>query len=211
MSMEPEVPETVYVMCPVCGEHEVHDVLKGRPGKSSLEATLRCHGCNRVRAETVRMPKVIAVPVVASDGPDSYRSSVGVEEDERISVGDEFFDDSGNYLRVTAIESNTGARPKKAVTREIRTIWAQRFDVISVKVTVNQGTVSHSRRIRAEPGDEFFIGQKLELEDMDCYVNAIKTRQHLKDRGSAEAREIVRVYGRFAAKTYPVLDFEDDA
>lgn len=209
--MEQKVPETIYVACPVCKEHEVHDVLKGKPGKASLEATLRCHGCNRIRAETVRIPKVLTVPVVASEGPKSYKTAVDVEEDERISVGDEFFDNSGTYLRVTGIELNTDARPKKAMSQDIKTIWAQRFDIVAVKVTVNQGVVSHSRRYPADPGDEFFIGQKLELSDMDCVINAIKTRQYLKDRGSAEAREIVRIYGRFIAKTYPVLDFEDDA
>ena len=60
------------------------------------------------------------------------------------------------------------------------------------------------------PDDEFTVGNRLELEDMDCFIHAIKTRTKLVQHGSAEARDVVRIYGKYGEKSYPVLDFEDD-
>ncbi len=54
------------------------------------------------------------------------------------------------------------------------------------------------------------MGNRLQLEDMDCYIHAIKTRDKLIQHGFAEARDIIRIYGKFSAKEYSVLDFEDD-
>lgn len=208
--MENEVPDSIYFYCPGCGEHEVHEVLKGKLGKSSLEATIRCNECGRISPQTIRLPKMLRIPVIISEGPVSRKSFVDVEEGEKIAVGDEFFGEDDLRLRVSGIEVEGGGRPKKTKSQNIKTIWAQKFDVLSLKVTVNDGTVSYSRRIEADPGDEFFMGQKLELKDMDCVIHAIKTRERLIDRGSTEAREIIRIYGKFLAKTYPVLDFEDE-
>ena len=96
------------------------------------------------------------------------------------------------------------------MTDKVKTIWAQQFDLLNLKVTVNNNRKSYSRRIEREPDDEFQIGQVLELEDMDCYVHAIKTRDKLVSKGTVEAREVVRIYGKFKEKTVPILEFEDD-
>ena len=77
-------------------------------------------------------------------------------------------------------------------------------------MTINNDRVSYSRRINAEPDDEFTIGHRLDLEDMNCFIHAIKTRERLVQHGSAEARDIVRIYGKFSEKSYPVLEFEDE-
>ena len=45
---------------------------------------------------------------------------------------------------------------------------------------------------------------------MNCFIHAIKTRERLVQHGSAEARDIVRIYGKFSEKSYPVLEFEDE-
>ena len=89
-------------------------------------------------------------------------------------------------------------------------LWCQQFDNLTIKVTINNDRVSYARRIPALPDDEFVIGNRLELEDMDCFIHAIKTRTKLVQHGSAEARDIVRIYGKYGEKSYPVLDFEDD-
>jgi uncharacterized Zn finger protein len=89
-------------------------------------------------------------------------------------------------------------------------LWCQQFDNLTIKVTINNDRVSYSRRIPALPDDEFVIGNRLELEDMDCFIHAIKTREKLIQHGQAEARDIIRIYGKYGQKSYPVLDFEDD-
>ncbi|MGI6494061.1 MAG: HVO_0476 family zinc finger protein [Candidatus Methanomethylophilaceae archaeon] len=80
-------------------------------------------------------------------------------------------------------------RVKKARAPKVKTIWAQKFDVLNVKVTVNDGTKSYSRRIPALPDDEYAIGQLLSLEDMDCFVHAIKTRDRLINQGNRGGQE----------------------
>ena len=138
------------------------------------------------------------------------RNPVRVIHHDMIAVGDEFFIEDGRRLRVCSIELPGDKRVKKARASKVKMLWTQQFDDLSIKVTINNDRVSYSRRINAEPDDEFTIGHRLDLEDMNCFIHAIKTRERLVQHGSAEARDIVRIYGKFSEKSYPVLEFEDE-
>ena len=94
--------------------------------------------------------------------------------------------------------------------RSRTSIWPQQFDVLNVKVTVNDNRKSYSRRIEAEPDDEFVIGHVLTLPDMECYIHAIKARDRLHSKGSVEAREVVRIYGKMKRRVVPIIEFEDE-
>lgn len=179
-------------------------------GRTAFTATLKCQECGKVSSVTIPLPKTFKVDVVVSDGPVSERAVTELEENDRIAIGDEFFIEDGRRLRVCAIELPGDRRVKKAKAQDVRILWTQQFDNLSIKVTINNDRVSYSRRIEALPDDEFEVGNRLSLEDMDCFIHAIKTRDKLVQHGSAEARDIVRIYGKFAAKRYSVLDFEDD-
>ena len=208
--MQREVPETLYYDCPDCDDETIHDVLKGRMGKASLECTLKCTECGRTFATTIPLPKIIKMQVVISDGPVSERAVTEIEEDDIIAVEDEFFLEDGRRLRVCSIELPGDKRVKKSKASKVKMLWCQQFDNLTIKVTINNDRVSYSRRIPALPDDEFVIGNRLELEDMDCFIHAIKTREKLIQHGQAEARDIIRIYGKYGQKSYPVLDFEDD-
>ncbi len=208
--MQREVPETIYYDCPDCDDETIHDVLRGRMGKASLECTLKCTECGRTFATTIPLPKIIKMQVVISDGPVSERTVTEIEEDDIIAVEDEFFLEDGRRLRVCSIELPGDKRVKKSKASKVKMLWCQQFDNLTIKVTINNDRVSYSRRIPALPDDEFVIGNRLELEDMDCFIHAIKTRTKLVQHGSAEARDVVRIYGKYGEKSYPVLDFEDD-
>lgn len=209
-TMQREVPETLYYDCPDCDDETIHDVLKGRMGKASLECTLKCTECGRTFATTIPLPKIIKMQVVISDGPVSERTVTEIEEDDIIAVEDEFFLEDGRRLRVCSIELPGDKRVKKSKASKVKMLWCQQFDNLTIKVTINNDRVSYSRRIPALPDDEFVIGNRLELEDMDCFIHAIKTRDKLIQHGQAEARDIIRIYGKYGQKSYPVLDFEDD-
>lgn len=209
-TMQREVPETLYYDCPDCDDETIHDVLKGRMGKASLECTLKCTECGRTFATTIPLPKIIKMQVVISDGPVSERTVTEIEEDDIIAVEDEFFLEDGRRLRVCSIELPGDKRVKKSKASKVKMLWCQQFDNLTIKVTINNDRVSYSRRIPALPDDEFVIGNRLELEDMDCFIHAIKTREKLIQHGQAEARDIIRIYGKYGQKSYPVLDFEDD-
>jgi uncharacterized Zn finger protein len=179
-------------------------------GKASLECTLKCTECGRTFATTIPLPKIIKMQVVISDGPVSERTVTEIEEDDIIAVEDEFFLEDGRRLRVCSIELPGDKRVKKSKASKVKMLWCQQFDNLTIKVTINNDRVSYSRRIPALPDDEFVIGNRLELEDMDCFIHAIKTREKLIQHGQAEARDIIRIYGKYGQKSYPVLDFEDD-
>ena len=208
--MQREVPETLYYDCPDCDDETVHEILRGRMGKASLEATLKCSECGRTFSTTIALPKIIKMQVVISDGPVSERAVTETEEDDIIAVDDEFFLEDGRRLRVCSIELPGDKRVKKTKASKVKMLWCQQFDNLSIKVTINNDRVSYSRRIDALPDDEFTVGNRLELEDMDCFIHAIKTRDKLVQHGTAEARDIVRIYGKYGEKSYPVLDLEDD-
>lgn len=208
--MEREVPEEMYLDCPDCDDITTHEVLKGKIGKATFEGTFRCAECGRTFSTTLRIPKILKITVIVSDGPVSERTVTEMEEGEILEIGDEFFLEDGRRLRISSIDLGDGQRRKKARTQTIKTIWAQQFDVLNLKVTVNDNRKSYSRRIEAEPDEGFTIGQVLILPDMECYIHAIKSGERLHNKGTVEARDIVRIYGKMKRSSVPILELEDD-
>ena len=204
-----EVPDQIYFDCRDCGDITQHDVLKGRIGRS-LEATLRCQECKRVFTTTIKLPQPVTVKAIVSDGPISETTTVELESDDLVVLGDEFLLGDGRRAKVTGVELADGAEIKKAQATRIAVLWVMLFDEINIKVSVNDVQRTYSKYIKAEPEDEFFVGQVLSFGDMDCLVHSIKVKERMIRRGSAEARDIVRIYGKFKKRSFPVLDLEDD-
>ncbi|MDR2866109.1 MAG: hypothetical protein LBV13_01715 [Methanomassiliicoccaceae archaeon] len=204
-----EVPPEIYFECPDCEDVTLHDVLNGRMGKTSMDATIRCQDCNLTRTTTVQFPKPTDVKIVISDGAVSEISTITLEDDDLLKVGDEFNMDDGRLVKISGLELARGKRVKKARATEIKTIWAIEFDVIDVKVSINDDRRTHSKTIPSSPDDEFTVGNILSFDDMDCLIHSIKIEGRMLRRGSAEARNITRIYGKFKRRSYAVLDLED--
>ena len=205
-----ETPEIVYFECPDCNDTTVHDVLKGKMGKVTLDATLKCQDCGRVCSATIEIPRELTVKIVVSEGRNSETATLDLESDDLLVVGDEFLLDDGRRVRINALELNDGRRVKKAQAPDISTIWSILFDVLNVKVSINDVQKTHARYVRSEPDDEFYVGQTLSFRDMDCLIHSIKIKERMIRRGTAEARDIVRIYGKLRKKSYPVLEFDSD-
>lgn len=205
-----EVPDTIVYVCPDCREETEHQILRGRMGRSTIEGTFRCNECGRVTSETIRIPELLEVPVIYSDGDVSEQASTTLESNDIVEIEDEFELDDGRRVCVTHIDVEGDRKVKRAVATDIRRLWVKRFDILSVKVSVNDAGRTYSLRVEAEPDDEFVVGSLLRFEDFDCLIHAIKTKHNLVRRGSAEARDITRVYGKIRRKTYEVLDLDDD-
>lgn len=205
-----ETPDSIVYVCSDCGEETEHQILRGRMGRATLEGTFRCNECGKITSETIRIPEIIEVPVVYSDGDVSEQARTTLESNDIVELEDEFEMDDGRYVCVTYIEVADGRRVKRAVATDIRRLWVKRFDVLSLKVSVNDVGRTYPLRIEAEPDDEFVVGSLLRFEDFDCMIHAIKTKHSLVKHGSAEARDIVRIYGKIRKKTYDVLDLDDD-
>ena len=206
-----EVPGEIYFECPDCDDVTLHDVLKGKMGKNSLDATIKCQDCNLVRTTTIRFPKQVEVNLVISDGAYSLTTKLALEDDDLLKIGDEFHTDDGGLVKISALEQSRGRRVKTARATEISTVWAIKFDVIDVKVSINDDRRTYSKSVPSSPDDEFTIGNILSFDDMDCLIHSIKVKDRMMRRGTVEARDIVRIYGKFRRRSYNVLDLDDSA
>ena len=205
-----EVPDVIYLECPDCDDITAHDVLKGKMGKASLEGTMRCQECNRTFTTTVMLPKIMPTKVIVSNGRTSEPTTVDLESDDLIVLDDEFFLDDGRRVKVTGIDVVDGRKVKKAPATDVKTIWGVQFDVLNIKVSINDVQKTYAKYIEAEPDDEYTIGDTLHFENVDCLIHSIKIRDRMLRRGTAEARDIVRIYGKLRKKTYDILDMEED-
>ncbi|MCL2031718.1 MAG: hypothetical protein FWG96_00350 [Methanomassiliicoccaceae archaeon] len=205
-----EMPECLYVQCPDCDDVTEHDILKGRAGKDNVTGTFRCTECGRVFSETIRLPETLKLKVLFSDGSVTETTETEIESDEILAVGDEFVIDDGRMVCITHVETKDGKKGKKCRADGIKALWVKQYDVLSVKVSVNDGQRTYSVRTDAEPDDEFTVGMVLPFEDFDALIHAIKTKERLLKNGSAEARDITRIYGKIRKKRYEVLDLEED-
>ncbi|MCL2785667.1 MAG: hypothetical protein FWD81_00380 [Methanomassiliicoccaceae archaeon] len=203
------VPGEIYFECPDCDDTTLHDVLKGKMGKSSMDATIKCQDCGLIRTTTVQFPKQIEVKVIVSDGSESSVTMIMLEDDDLLKVGDEFHMDAGNLVRISALELPGDKRVKTARATEISAIWAIEFDMIDVKVSINDDRKTYSKTVTSSPDDEFTVGNILSFDDMDCTIHSIKIQGRMIRRGSAEARNITRVYGKYRKRSYAILDLED--
>ncbi|MGN0098181.1 MAG: HVO_0476 family zinc finger protein [Candidatus Methanomethylophilaceae archaeon] len=204
------MPDTIFYECPVCDDETEHQILKGRMGKATIEGTFKCNGCGRVTSETIKIPELLEVPVVFSDGDVSEVTKTTIESNDVIAIEDEFFLDDGRRVCVTHIDVKEGTTKKKVLATNVKKLWVKQFDILSIKVSVNDDRKTYSLRVEAEPDDEFVVGTQLEFEDFDCLIHAIKTKHSLVKRGAAEARDITRVYGKIRKKRYEVLDLDED-
>lgn len=196
------VPVSILVECPECRCDTLHEVLSGRMGGKSvavLESTVKCKECGRVHHATLKSVKPVEVPVVISWLEKSSREKVSLGPDEVISVGDEIMCGDTPTL-ITSIESK-GARVKSSKVSAVDTIWAKKFDKVKISFSVNSHGRTFAEHVMAVPDEEFFIGDMIELDNKPVVIHSIRLQERTIRRGSALARDIVRVYGTVVRKT----------
>jgi len=207
---EQTMPEYLYIQCPDCDDVTEHDILKGRMGKGNITGTFRCRDCGRVFTDSIRIPEPLKTKVLFSDGGTTETTETDLMSNEILEIGDEFSLDDGREVRIAHIETKDGRKGKRSRADNIKALWVKRFDILSVKVSVNDGRRTYSVRTEADPDDEFTVGMMMTFEDFDALIHAIKTKDRLLKKGSAEARDITRIYGKIRRKSYKVLDLEED-
>ncbi|HWG91150.1 MAG TPA: HVO_0476 family zinc finger protein [Candidatus Thermoplasmatota archaeon] len=193
-----EVPSAVYVVCPECGEETLHSVLKGSVGTKkgfTLDATVRCETCTRVHHVVVREARDVEVPVIVSQGGQSRKVRITIPGDEEVVVGQEILVDGANTL-VTGLETKDGKRAEKAMPDKLLTIWVKDYEVVKVKFAINLGKKTISKSMDMTPADTVHVGQEFTFGRLRMTVHAIKVKEKLLNRGTAEAGEIQRVFGK---------------
>ena len=196
--MAGSTPGSIAVECPVCGEETRHTVIKGKlsekNGAISFEGTVKCTECGNVHHATIKESAPIEIRTIVSEGQESRRTTISASPEELLIVGDEFMHE-GVPVRITAIEIK-GKRVDRAHASEIETVWLKRFDQVDVKFSINKGDRTISKKISAEPDEEFIIGDYFMIDHDYVVIHKIKATYGFVENGAVLARDIVRVYGK---------------
>jgi uncharacterized Zn finger protein len=192
-----KTPAAVYTQCPICKEETLHRLLKGKLGgrKSPvLEAVVKCSKCNHVHSDVIRAARKISIPLILSEQDVSQKTEMEFSQDESIKVDNEY-QLGRNTIRISGIEIEN-KRVQEAIAKEIKTLWAKKFDRIKLKISINKGEKTLNRTVWAVPDEEFFIGDVMRIKGLNLAIHAIKTKDKKVKKGSVAARDIVRLYAK---------------
>ena len=195
------VPNALYLDCPSCGEHSVHEVLRGKLSKKqdSMEATVKCQECGHTYSTVVREPEIIKVPIIVSELGNSKKEEIELESGELLSLGDELFLGE-THLLVTGLECGE-RRVEKCDTNDVSTIWAKKFDKVIVKISINKHTRTIATQMVAMPDEEFFVGDMMTVGKERVAIHNIRSKEGTVRRGGVPARDIVRIYAKAVRTT----------
>ncbi len=194
-----DLPNALYTGCPSCGEETLHRVVKGKIGEKKgfiVDAVVKCSQCGHTHASTIRAEKNLTIPVIVSELDSSIKNELELSENDTVRVGDEFLLDKGR-IKIASIETKKG-RVVSSQAKDVTTLWAKKFDRIRLKISINKGSRTFTRTVWAVPDEEFFVGDVMRIKGDNIVIHRIKTHNMILKRGSAEARDIVRLYGKIA-------------
>ncbi len=182
------------LICPNCGKETEHKILSSRVMENGIEYILQCPNCGYTYKKYIENEKMKDLKVVWSWRGNSEIKRVSMFENDIINVGDEI-KIAGINSKITAIDSG-GKRVNKARAGDIDIIWAKRFDKVVVKISVNRGNKTLSSEIIVHPDEDFYIGDIIDIKNMKCVIHKIKIHDRFITRGSARAKDIIRVYAK---------------
>ncbi len=191
--MEGKVPASINAKCSECGNETLHRTLKGRfAGKKKLDMVLKCSECGNVHEETFGLAGQVRFRLIISRGNESERSQMEMPSDWVVSVDDELMHEDEKLL-VTGIEAG-GKRVRSAKADAVETLWTKNYDTIQVHVSVNRRGHTRALVIDAAPEEAFEVGSDIEINGKHVLVHSIKTQERKMRQGTAQARDIVRIY-----------------
>lgn len=191
--MQKAVPASVETHCPECGDETLHRTVKGRfAGKKKLHLVLRCAECDRVHEQTFGLVGQVPVRAIISRGEESEKVTMELSTDWLVSVGEELMHED-ERLMVTGIEVG-GRRVNSAAVKDIRTLWTKNFETLDLNISINRRGRTRALKIPVEPEEEFEVGAEIEVDGRPVVIHSIKTETRRMRKGTATAREILRVY-----------------
>lgn len=187
-----QIPASMNFDCPDCEEETLHKTVKGRFEGRRLKLVLKCSKCGKVSKTTIEPTQNSQVRMIVSRGDISEKTVAEFPSDWDMAVGDEFMHED-ERLQVTGIEVD-GIRVEGANVKEIQTLWTKNFDRARVRISINRHGHTRSLEIMTDPEEEFEVETEIEVDGIPAVIHSIKTKEAHMRRGSAPAREIVRIY-----------------
>lgn len=187
-----EVIENV-TMCTECDEYMEHEILKERKVGTGRDLLLKCKTCASISNLQIREPKSVSIPFILTDGPNSTRVELEIDEDEEFVIGDVF--EEGEMLwSINQIIDQEGRKKKKIIAPEASVISALRTDMVRVKITATRGEHSDSSSMLVDYGTKFTADTKIDYQGEVWRIRAIHTGAGRTLKGTVEAQDIKRIY-----------------
>ena len=187
-----EVIENV-TMCSECDDYMEHEILKERKVGTGRDLLLKCKTCASITSLQIREPKSVSVPFILTDGPNSTRVELEIDEDEEFVIGDVF--EEGEMLwSINQIIDHEGRKKKKIIAPEASVISALRTDMVRVKITATRGEHSDSSSMLVDYGTKFTADTKIDYQGEVWRIRAIHTGAGRTLKGTVEAQDIKRIY-----------------
>lgn len=187
-----EVIENV-TMCSECDDYMEHEILKERKVGTGRDLLLKCKTCASITSLQIREPKSVSVPFILTDGPNSTRVELEIDEDEEFVIGDVF--EEGEMLwSINQIIDQEGRKKKQIIAPEASVISALRTDMVRVKITATRGEHSDSSSMLVDYGTKFTADTKIDYQGDVWRIRAIHTGAGRTLKGTVEAQDIKRIY-----------------
>tara|TARA_B100000768_G_C11189700_1_gene336755 strand:+ start:140 stop:907 length:768 start_codon:yes stop_codon:yes gene_type:complete len=180
-------------LCDACNEFTGHQLLREKPVGEGRDVLLKCDECGIVSTLEIRPPKLIRVPFILTEGPDSQRITIDVDGDEEFRLGDVFEEDDKLWT-INQILVSGERKAKRSMAGEVMRISALRTDMVRVKMTLTRGEQSDSEALLVEYGKTFTAGHLMDHNGETWRIRAIHTGEGRTMRGTVESQDIKRMY-----------------
>ena len=180
-------------LCEACGDITEHEILKEKKVGDGRDLLLKCISCSSISTLNIRPPKLIRIPFILTEGPNSQKITIDIDNDEEFRIGD-VFDEDDKLWSINQILISGDRKAKMAVASEVTSISALRTDMVIVKLTMTRGEFSDSQSITVEHGKTFTAGHLMDHAGETWRIRAIHTGEGRTMKGTVESQFIKRMY-----------------
>jgi uncharacterized Zn finger protein len=179
--------------CEPCSEITGHELLREKAVGEGRDLLLKCNQCSHISTLEIRPPKLIRIPFILTDGPNSQKITIDVDGDEEFRLGDVFEEDDKLWT-INQILISGERKAKMSIADEVMRISALRTDMVRVKMTLTRGEQSDPETILVEYGKTFTAGHLMDHKGETWRIRAIHTGEGRTMRGTVQAQDIKRMY-----------------
>ena len=190
---EEEVVLNNATQCQVCDEMTEHEVLREKKVGDGKDLLLRCSICEEVSNLEIRPPKLIRIPFILTEGPESLKITIDIDSDEVFYLGD-VFEENDKLWTINQILVDVESKVKLAHAGDVLRISALRTDMVRVKLTITSGEQSDSDTIVVQYGKSFTGGNLMDHNGETWRIRAIHTGEGRTMKGTVKAQDIKRIY-----------------